>query len=292
MENVPRASLLLNKRCFFCSDLHGNLHKYRLLFKLLREKSAQALFLGGDLFSRIVNEDYRSFFSFLKEEFLAIKRLQSSNFEIFLILGNDDPRSLEDEVRQLEEAGVWFYLNRKLLQWEGYSLGGYNYIPPSPFLLKDWEKYDLSRYLDVGAVPPEEGIFSTDIERERIPFETIAEDLQNDLQQVNPERLIVLFHAPPYDTPLDLADLSGKMVDYAPLDQHIGSIAIRQFIEQRQPLLTLHGHVHESFRLSGQWRIQIGRSWSFSAAAERGEFVLISFDLQNLEQAERIAIRL
>lgn len=40
---------------------------------------------------------------------------------------------------------------------------------------------------------------------------------------------------------------------YAPMDVHVGSIALRRFIEARQPLLTLHGHVHESARLTGSW---------------------------------------
>ena len=35
-----------------------------------------------------------------------------------------------------------------------------------------------------------------------------------------------------------------KMIDYAPLDVHVGSIAVRRFIESRAPYLTLHGHVH------------------------------------------------
>jgi len=30
-------------------------------------------------------------------------------------------------------------------------------VPPTPFLLKDWEKYDVSAYVDPGCVSPEEG---------------------------------------------------------------------------------------------------------------------------------------
>ena len=42
-----------------------------------------------------------------------------------------------------------------------------------------------------------------------------------------------------------------------------GSIAIERFIEDRQPLLTLHGHVHESARLTGSWQEKIGRHIAF-----------------------------
>jgi hypothetical protein len=36
-----------------------------------------------------------------------------------------------------------------------------------------------------------------------------------------------------------LGRLDGQMVDYAPLDVHVGSIAVRRFIERCQPIVTL-----------------------------------------------------
>ena len=65
---------------------------------------------------------------------------------------------------------------------------------------------------------------------------------------------------PPCDTLLDRAALDEKMIDYVPPDVHVGSIAIQRFIEERQPGLTLHGHVHESARLTGQWQQRFGRT--------------------------------
>jgi uncharacterized protein len=72
--------------------------------------------------------------------------------------------------------------------------------------------------------------------------------------------------------------LDGISVDHVPLDPHIGSIAIRRFIEERQPLITLHGHVHESSRLMGEWKQQIGRTWAYSAAHDGDELALVQFD--------------
>jgi len=63
-----------------------------------------------------------------------------------------------------------------------------------------------------------------------------------------------------------------------PLDLHVGSIAIRRFIEERQPLLTLHGHIHESARLTGSWRAEIGRTTCLSAAHDGPELALVAFD--------------
>jgi len=88
-------------------------------------------------------------------------------------------------------------------------------------------------------------------------------------------------------TNLDRAALDGKMVDHVPLDVHIGSIAIRRFIEKRQPLLTLHGHVHESAGLTGNWRDKIGRTPCLSAAHDGPELALVKFALEDIEHAER-----
>ena len=84
-----------------------------------------------------------------------------------------------------------------------------------------------------------------------------------------------------------LADLEGKMIDYVPLDVNIGSIAIQRFIQNRQPLLTLHGHVHEASTLSGSWRDRIGKTDMFTAAYDGPELALIRFDPGNLAAAKR-----
>ena len=41
----------------------------------------------------------------------------------------------------------------------------------------------------------------------------------------------------------------------------VGSEAVHRFIECRQPLMTLHGHIHESPDVSGVWRARLGRTW-------------------------------
>jgi Icc-related predicted phosphoesterase len=67
----------------------------------------------------------------------------------------------------------------------------------------------------------------------------------------DPANLIAVLHCPPRGTELDQAPVidgefrvksSGGEVRMGP----VGSTAVRGFIEQHQPLLSLHGHVHES----------------------------------------------
>jgi Icc-related predicted phosphoesterase len=79
-------------------------------------------------------------------------------------------------------------------------------------------------------------------------------------------------------------------VEHAPLDPHIGSIAVRRFIEARQPLATLHGHVHESSRLSGSWRDRLGRTLCYSAAWDGPELAVVRFALETPGEAERLLI--
>jgi Icc-related predicted phosphoesterase len=98
---------------------------------------------------------------------------------------------------------------------------------------------------------------------------------------------ILLFHTPPYQTALDRAALDGRMIDSVPLDVNVGSIAVRRLIEHRQPLASLHGHIHESARLTGSWREKIGATWAFSAAHDGPELALIRFDPDALDNATR-----
>ena len=76
------------------------------------------------------------------------------------------------------------------------------------------------------------------------PFKTVFEYSENEgaqlLEQASKEyhggKLILLSHCPPKDTKLDIV----------PSGDHAGSQAVRSFVEKKQPVLVLSGHVHES----------------------------------------------
>ncbi len=123
--------------------------------------------------------------------------------------------------------------------------------------------------------------------RARPALSTIAGDLAALAGDADLGRAVCLFHSPPYGSHLDRADLDGKCVDHAPLDVHVGSIAIRRFLETRQPAVSLHGHVHESTRLTGDFRERIGRTWCLSAAHDGPELALVSFDPDDPATATR-----
>ncbi|MBN2349369.1 MAG: hypothetical protein JXJ22_11050, partial [Bacteroidales bacterium] len=101
---------------------------------------------------------------------------------------------------------------------------------------------------------------------------------------------IFLIQSPPYRTKLDRAALVGKMFNHVSLDIHVGSIAIKNFIEAKQPLITLHGHIYESARLTGSWKDKLNNTFSFTAVHYGHELALIRFDHKNLQSATRVLI--
>lgn len=104
---------------------------------------------------------------------------------------------------------------------------------------------------------------------------TIQNDLQALVNDDNHEFSIFLFHSPPYHTMLDQATIRTLYPDEHSTTLHVGSKAIRNFINQKQPYITMHGLIHESAHNSGEWKQQSGRTWSFSPAHDGSELALI-----------------
>ncbi|MBZ5663016.1 MAG: metallophosphoesterase [Acidobacteriia bacterium] len=279
--------------CFFATDLHGKTDRYdKLLASIIRDRPA-AVFLGGDLlprsaFSALLSEQADFLHDYLVRTFTSARNSLGADYpDIFLILGNDDPRCEEQGFIAAAADGLWHYVHQQKVFFEAFPIYGLAYVPPTPFLLKDWERYDVSRYVPPGCVSPEEGHRSVPAEESEIKWATIQKDLASLVGEDPLDRAVFLIHTPPCDTPLDRAALDGKTYEHVPLDVHVGSIAVSRFIEERQPLLTLHGHIHEAARLTGEWKIKIGRTVCINGAHDGPELALVRFDLDSPETATR-----
>jgi Icc-related predicted phosphoesterase len=277
----------------FVTDLHGKISRYEKLFSLIKNEKPDVVFMGGDILPHAMKGSPR-YDDFLDDyfipEFLKLKDRMGDRYpEIFLILGNDDPAIEEHKIIEAEEQGILTYINEKKVTLGEFSVYGYCFVPPTPFQLKDWEKYDVSRYVDPGCMHPDEGYRSVEPSK-NIVYETIQKDLENLIADEDLSKAVFLFHSPPYDTYLDCAALDGQMIDHVPLDVHVGSIAIKRFIEERQPLLTLHGHIHESTRLTGNWKQQIGKTVAMNGAHDGGQLCAVMLDLENPEDARRLLV--
>lgn len=283
--------------CFFVSDLHGKTDRYEKLFVLIAGERPSALFMGGDILPTgrsslaALGESYPDFLvDFIIARFKRLRQEMGEAYpRIFLIMGNDDPRAEERTVINAASEGVWEYVHHRRVIWNDYQVYGYTCVPPTPFLLKDWERYDVSHSVNQGCIPPEEGLSSI---RGRRPEAsgTIARDLSNLTGDEHLGRAILLFHSPPYRTKLDQLAIDEAATGRVRLDAHAGSRAMRRFIETRQPAITLHGHIHESARLTGSWKDRLGETYMFSAAHDGPELALVRFDPGHPEKASRTLV--
>ncbi|HUI82655.1 MAG TPA: metallophosphoesterase [Candidatus Binatia bacterium] len=282
-------------RCVFVTDLHGHRDRYEKLFALVAVEQPSAVFLGGDLQptgSWYAKKPEEGCGDFVREYLWpAFERLREnlgpSYPAVFLIPGNDDPSSEEPSFLEAASRGAWLYIQGRKGRLGRFQVYGYAYVPPTPFTLKDWERYDVSRFVDPGCISPEEGRRTVPFDANKVKWSTIQQDLAALANDDVLADAIFLMHAPPYATPLDRAALDGKQCDHVPLDVHVGSIAVRRFIEQRQPLLTLHGHVHESTRLTGEWKTRIGRTICINGAHDGRELAVVRFDPESPAGATR-----
>ncbi|MCX7833781.1 MAG: metallophosphoesterase [Ignavibacteria bacterium] len=284
-------------KCIFSTDIHGNKTKFDKFFKYIMEEKPDIIFLGGDILpsgiyafaGKDVCSDF--IFGYFRDNLLKIRDiLKKDSPEIFLIMGNDDPKIYEENLLELEKENLFKYANQKVFTYKNYFIAGYSYVPPTPFMLKDWEKYDVSRFVDHGSISPEEGYRTVEVANNIIKYSTIENDLNALTSEITTENLIFLFHSPPYKTNLDRINTHGKMIDYVKIDENVGSVAIKKFIELKKPLITLHGHIHESSQLTGKWFEYIGRTLCINGAYQGEKLSIIKINLAEEINFERILL--
>jgi uncharacterized protein len=145
------------------------------------------------------------------------------------------------------------------------------YVPDHPFGLKDWSVLDTADFIrprQLGKpVLSKRNCFKQihDIDgyfRNRPTLENILKGISQ--ETIDMKKAILVSHAPPAD--VGLACISEE--------EDVGSGALRKWIENFQPLLTLHGHLHESPFISGIHTAQIGRTIAHQPGQiERGMIV-------------------
>lgn len=284
--------------CFFVSDLHGKMSRYEALSKLIRKERPDFVFLGGDLLPHKtvrhpanIDESDGFITDFLFRKFKRLKeKMECAYPEVYLIPGNDDHKILFNKIVEGEKEELWCNLHNRCIVIGKYRFYGYACVPPTPFMIKDWERFDISPDVGPGCISPAKGYYS--VPPDHVPEkDTIQKDLQLLINTDNLEYGIFLFHSPPYQTFLDHAEIRSDSACSQPSGINAGSKAIREFIEEKQPYITMHGHIHETVRLSGQWKQAIGRTWAFSAAHDGPELAVITFELHDALSVTRRIIK-
>ena len=153
---------------------------------------------------------------------LAEERLDGSGTRLFFNLGNDDPFELDPIV---EGSRVAVFPEARLVELDKYrvmaSVGFANQTP--------WH-------------------CARDVPEDELGARIEAAIANGDRAG---RQLVLNLHCPPYDSGLDTAAILSD--DLTPVTQGghvllgpVGSTAVRAAIERHQPVLSLHGHIHES----------------------------------------------
>jgi Icc-related predicted phosphoesterase len=197
------------------------------------------------LFARLLEERLRAWLE------LADARLRPTGVPLFLMLGNDDPISL----RPLLDAAPWgtHAEGRVVMLDERHEMMSWGYSNITP-----WHSHR----------------------------EQTEEQLAASLREIaggltDPEHAIVNVHVPPFGTQLDDAPVLDAdlrvvqvmgQVKFAP----VGSTAVRDFLLETQPLLGLHGHIHESAGIRRLGRtIAINPGSDYATGALHGALVTL-----------------
>jgi Icc-related predicted phosphoesterase len=183
---------------------------------------------------------------------LAEERLHGTAIRCFITGGNDDYSDVLDVLPKDGDGPVRACEGEVLPLSERHSLASLGISTPTPWHTpREVTEEELGR---------------------------IIEDLIAAVDDFG--RCIFNFHDPPNDSTLDTCPMLDWTTDPPtqivkagqPVLHGAGSTSVRQAIERHQPLLGLHGHIHESPGV-----IRIGRTVCANPGSEYGEGVLRGF---------------
>jgi len=176
----------------------------------------------------------------------ARPRLAGSGARLLLGLGNDDLTPME---RVIEDDPVAELTDLEILRLdERHEMLTLPYSNPTP-----WATH------------------------RELPEEAIARQLDDGWAKLeDPANAVLNAHVPPFGAPLDLAPkLDASLTKVMspggdPEFVHVGSTAVRAALERHQPLLGLHGHIHES-----RGTTRFGRTLSMNCGSAYTEGALL-----------------
>lgn len=147
---------------------------------------------------------------------LADERLANTPFKVYMAPGNDDHLEVDQVI---EDSGAIINCNHKHVMIGDHEMVTFSWSNPTPW--------------------------NTPREKPEEELERMLEELVSQVRDKS--NAIFNFHVPPYGYALDLApELTKDLVQAADRKVHVGSRAVAKMIEHYQPLLGLHGHIHES----------------------------------------------
>jgi Icc-related predicted phosphoesterase len=172
---------------------------------------------------------------------MADGKLRGGDIPCILNGGNDDIFEIDQVI---ESSPCVSFAEGKLMDLGGFSLVSMGWTNPTP-----WNTY------------------------REAPEAELAAKIE-DLAALVPDmgRAIFNFHAPPYGTGLDEApalDENLRPMHGGAVMKPVGSTAVRDAIVKHQPMLSVHGHIHESRAIK-----RMGRTFSINPGSVYSDGVL------------------
>lgn len=246
-------------RIVYASDLHASIAHYETLFETALQVEADAVVLGGDLLPDDLSgvNLARTQIGWVEQALApALVRYRVRGGQRVIAIGGNHDTVLGMEA--MARTAIVEVINGRAVELGRWTFVGCAHTPPTPFIVKDFERRD-DPDATVEPQPPTAWVSGPDGMVATSPLDhfkhkpSITEELHR--LPFAEGRTAIVAHCPPWETTLD------KM--YGP--RHIGSRAMRRFIEERQPQMTLHGHIHESPQLTGEYSALIGSTLSLNA---------------------------
>ncbi len=293
-------------RILFASDFHGSDMFFRKFIRAAYNYKAQVLIGGGDITGKamipIIHKGNGVYEGYLfgskhvaetKKELEKFKQAISNTGFYPIVLEPDEAKELENDKEKMEKIfnemmiarlKEWMELAEEHLSKKGIKLF---------FMAGNDDSYEIDKILDssdyvinhdnkkvwIDDYHEMVGLSYANItpwhcERD-IPEEELKEKIENVVSKIeNIENAIFCFHCPPYDTRIDVApeldkNLKIKTMGGQVIMKHVGCKTVREAIEKYQPLLSLHGHIHESPGFE-----KIGRTIVANPGSEYAEGIL------------------
>jgi len=298
---------MVRTRVFYATDIHGSEDCFRKFLATTKEYKPNVLILGGDITGKmiipIIAEPQTGWTTTLLGEQLTMRNeteVQAVEKKIRAIgyYTYRSPRKEAEEIQADKErvealfsqlmcdsVSSWVRLAEERLKGSGVKC----FISPGN---DDTFAIDSIIQSSDYVLCPEGKVATIDDEHEMIscgysnmtpwkcprdiPEEELSQKIEGMVSQVHDkERCIFNLHCPPYNTTLDQApkldkDLNpsvqpGGGFEMAPA----GSTAVRDTIQKHQPMLALHGHIHES-----RGTFKISRTLCMNPGSEYAERIL------------------
>jgi Icc-related predicted phosphoesterase len=293
-------------RIFFCSDVHGSTVCFKKFVNAASFYGADTLILGGDVTGKMVvpiarQTDGRYITSFSGQDVEFTSEGEVADFTKRMANMGFYPKVMDEEAFRdakaspdAQEQLFRELVAERLQEWIAFAedkLAGSDiavYAAPGndDFFEVDeiLASSDRIKHIELQVLPINDkySILTSgwtnptpwNTERE-CSEEELSERLQGMIDQVHDmDYCIFNLHVPPHDSKIDLCpkldDEMRVVYDLGnPVMAPAGSTAVRAAIERHQPLLSLHGHIHE-----GRGEARIGRTVCLNPGSVYSEGVL------------------